>query len=72
MTDFLEYSDVITLLRTEIAQTGSQAAWCRKTGINRTILNKVLHGRKPPTKKMIVALDLRMVFIPRNKSPQSK
>jgi DNA-binding phage protein len=62
--DFLEIEDVMDLLRSEIKQAGGQSAWARSTGIDRTRLNKTLNGQKPPTKTIIKALNLRMVFVP--------
>ena len=59
----LEARDTRRLLRTEVAEAGSQAAWARKTGIPRPDINKVLQGKKPPGKKMIGALGLRVVFV---------
>ena len=59
----LEARDIRRLLRTEVAEAGSQAAWARKTGIPRPDINKVLHGKKLPGKKMMVALGLRVVFV---------
>ena len=58
----LEIEEVIDLLRTEIARAGSQTAWCRKARIDRTALNKVLNGHRPPTDGIIAALNLRVVF----------
>ena len=31
-------------------RTGSQSEWAPRTGVNRTYLNKVLKGIKPPSK----------------------
>ena len=58
-----ELEDVILLLRSEVERAGSQMAWAKKTGINRTTINMVLNDRKLPTKKIIRALKLRMVFV---------
>jgi DNA-binding phage protein len=59
----LEESDVISLLRSEIKRAGSQAAWARKTGINRSEINKTTNQQKPPSKTIIRALKLRMVVV---------
>jgi len=56
-----EFEDVVLLLRSKIERAGSQSAWAKKTGVNRTTLNMVLHGR-PPTKAILRALKLRVVF----------
>src|ERR1700722_3816273 len=62
-THVFELKDVISLLRFEVKQAGGQSKWARQTGISRTMLNKVLNGRKSPTLTIIAALKLRMVFV---------
>jgi len=62
---FLELKDVIRLLRSEVERAGGQTAWAKKTGTDRTTINRILHDRQPPTKKIIRALKLRMVFVPK-------
>ena len=69
---FLELKDVIRLLHSEVERAGGQVAWAKKTGMDRTTINRVLHNRQPPTKKIIRALKLRMVFVSEPKSPHSK
>src|SRR6516225_186259 len=59
----LEAKDIRRLVRTEVAEAGSQAGWARKTGIPRLYINWVMQGKKPPNKKMIDALGLHVVFI---------
>jgi DNA-binding phage protein len=65
---FLELKDVIRLLRSEVKRAGGQTAWAKKTGTDRTIINRVLNDQQPPTKKIIRALKLRMVFVSERKS----
>ena len=60
---FLELKDVIQLLRSEVERAGCQTAWAKKTGINQTIINRVINDQQPPTKKIIEELKLRMVFV---------
>ena len=69
---FLDLKDVIHLLRSEVERAGSQAAWARKTGNARVTINRVLNNQQAPTKKIIRALKLRMVFMSKPKSPRSK
>jgi DNA-binding phage protein len=69
---FLELKDVIRLLHSEVERAGGQTAWGKKTGNDRTTINRVLNDRQPPTKKIIRALKLRMVFVSKPKSPHSK
>jgi hypothetical protein len=58
-----EPEDVISLLRFEIKQAGSQMAWANKTGVDRPRLNRILNGRKPITPAIIRALGLRIVIV---------
>ncbi len=67
-----ELEDVILLLRSEVKRGGGQAAWSKKTGIDRTMLSRVLNGHRPLTKTIFRALKLRMVFVSYSKLPQSK
>jgi DNA-binding phage protein len=67
-----EFENVILLLRSEVEQAGNQGAWSKKTGVNRATLNNVLNGHQPPTKSIIRALKLRVVFVPEPKLPHSK
>jgi hypothetical protein len=54
----LDENGVIRLLRSEVERAGGQSALARRENIDRTLLNKVLCGRKPPTKEIIRALKL--------------
>jgi hypothetical protein len=47
--------DVLQLLRKMVAEAGGH--------VSRSILNKVLRGRIPPTKSVIRALKLRVVYL---------
>jgi DNA-binding phage protein len=69
---YLDLKDVIRLLRSEVERAGGQAAWAKKTGIQRTTINKALNDQRSLTKKIIMALKLRMVFVSKPKSPHSK
>jgi DNA-binding phage protein len=64
---FLELKDVIRLLRSEVKRAGGQAAWAKKTGIDRVTINRALNDKQPPTKKIIKALKLRTVFVSEQK-----
>jgi DNA-binding phage protein len=59
----LETEDILQLLRKEIAKVGSQAAWAKKFGIERTVINKALHENKRPPARIISALGLRIVVV---------
>lgn len=62
--DILELPDVVALLRSEVAKAGSQQAWAKMTGFDRTVLNQILRGRRPPTPHVIELLKLRVIFTP--------
>jgi DNA-binding phage protein len=68
----LDVEDVVRLLRSEVKRAGGQAAWASKTGLNRIVVNKVLNGKTSPTKKIIKALKLRVVFVSELNLPPSK
>lgn len=57
-----ESEDVLSLLRFEVQQAGSQAAWAKKNGLDRPKLNSILNGRKPLTPSIIRALGLRIAI----------
>ena len=65
-----ELDDVIRLLRSAVKRAGGQAAWARKTGTNRVVVNKILSGQIWPSKMVIRALNLRVVFA-EERSPDS-
>ena len=58
-----EPEDVLSLLRFEVQQAGSQMAWAEKTGADRPRLNSILNGRKPITPQIIRALGLRIAIV---------
>ena len=60
----LEYEDVMRLLRSEIKRAGGQMQWAKMMGVDRPLLNKMLHGTRPLNKRVIKALKLRVVFAP--------
>jgi len=68
----LDVEDVVRLLRSEVKRAGGQAAWAGKAGLNRIVVNKVLNGKALPTKKIIKALKLRIVYISQLDLPPSK
>ena len=54
--------DVLDLLRTAIEHEGSQVAFAKQHGINRTYLNMVLSGRRPVGDAVAEALGLHKVY----------
>jgi DNA-binding phage protein len=61
----LELKDVIELLRSEVERAGGQSAFAKKAGVDRARVNRVLRGRLAPTQKIIEALNLRIVYLPK-------
>jgi predicted transcriptional regulator len=59
----LENKDIVRLLRIEIGRVGSQMEWAKQAGVDRATVNKILCGKKPPTKRIIQALKLRLVVV---------
>jgi hypothetical protein len=58
----LDDQDVVRLLRAEVARAGGQSSWARQEGIDRTLLNRVLCGRRQPTEHIVKALKLCNVY----------
>ena len=58
----LDNEGVIRLLRLEVAREGGQSSWARTHRIDRTLLNRVLAGQKPPTKDIVRAIKLCNVY----------
>jgi len=69
MQKILTEKDVVQLLRQEVAKAGRQVDWSRKAGLSRTTVNKVLQTRKRPTKSIIKALNLEIVYRLKEKAP---
>ena len=68
----LELDDVVLLLCSEVERAGGQAAWSKETGVHRTIVNSIINSRRPPTKRIIMALNLRTVFVSVSTPPHSQ
>jgi DNA-binding response OmpR family regulator len=66
----LDTADVVQLLRSEIERAGGPIAFSKKAGVNRATVHKVLKGQKRPSKKIIDALDLRVVYAPKRDKPK--
>jgi hypothetical protein len=59
----LSHEDVVELLRAEIESAGTESAWARRTGANRTSLNLALKGRVGLQRNILEALGLRKVVV---------
>ena len=55
--------DLIHLLRAAIEREGSQIAFAKHYGVNRTYLNMILSGKKPVGDAVAKALGLNKVYI---------
>ena len=55
--------DVVRLLRTAIEREGSQIAFAKHYGINRTHLNMVLTGKRPVGDAVAEALGLHKAYV---------
>jgi hypothetical protein len=54
--------DVIRLLRAAVEREGSQTAFARRYGIERTRINVILSGQRPVTKSVANVLGLRRTY----------
>jgi DNA-binding phage protein len=59
----LDNEGVVRLLRAAVKRTGSQRAFAARMGLERTHLNTVLNGKRPPSESIIKALNLRIVYV---------
>ena len=55
-------NDVIRLLRAAVEREGSQTAFARRHGIERTTINAILSGKRPVTESVANALGLRRTY----------
>jgi DNA-binding phage protein len=58
----LGLEEVVSTLREEVERAGSQAEWARRTGVSRPNLNSTITGKRPPTRDVLRALNLKKVF----------
>jgi hypothetical protein len=59
----LNDDDVVDLLRASVEREGSQAAFAKRYGINRTDLSAILNGRRRVSGSIARALGLRRVYV---------
>ena len=55
-------NDVIRLLRAAVEREGSQTAFAKRHGIERTRINAILSGKRPITDSVVNALGLRRTY----------
>jgi hypothetical protein len=63
--ELLDKKGVVRLLREEIKREGSQDAWAKKAGVDRTYVNRVLSGRRPFGRALADALGLEIAYVRR-------
>jgi DNA-binding phage protein len=56
-------NDVVGLLRIAIEREGGQSAFARHHGINRSLLNRILGGRKPVAATIAEVVGLRKAYV---------
>lgn len=56
-------NDALVLLKAAIERAGSQAAFARDHGIDRSYVSQILTGRSPVAQSVIKALGLRRVYV---------
>jgi DNA-binding response OmpR family regulator len=61
----LEAEDVVQLLQSEIERAGGPMAYSKKTRVDRAVVHRTLTRQKRPSKSIIRALDLRVVYVPK-------
>jgi hypothetical protein len=58
-----EEDAVVHLLRAAIEREGSQTAFAKGYGVNRSYINAVLNGKKHVSGRLLKALGLRKVYV---------
>jgi hypothetical protein len=59
----LNDDDVLDFLRAGVEREGSQAAFAKRCGVDRTDLNAILNGRRRISTSLAKALGLRRVYV---------
>jgi DNA-binding phage protein len=54
--------EVVQLLRAAVEREGSQVAFARRHGVERTHLNQILTGKRPVSANVVKALGLQKVY----------
>jgi len=61
----LDAKDVIQLLRFEVELAGGPTAFSKKARVDRATVHRALKRQERPSRKIICALDLRVVYMPK-------
>jgi hypothetical protein len=59
----LDDKEVVERLRSSVKRAGGQSAFAKQAGVDRTHLNYVLNGKRPPSWSIIDALNLGIVYV---------
>jgi hypothetical protein len=59
----LDDDDVLHLLRAAVKREGSQTAFAKRYGIDRTNMNSILNGKRRVSATLLKALGLRKVYV---------
>jgi hypothetical protein len=59
----LNDNDVVDLLKAAVKREGSQSAFAKRHGVNRTELNSILNGKRRISASLAKALGLRRVYV---------
>ena len=57
-----DVDDVVMLLRAAVEREGSQTAFAKRYGVERTRINAILSGKRPVTESVANALGLRKTY----------
>jgi DNA-binding response OmpR family regulator len=68
----LEAEDVVQLLQSEIERAGGPMAYSKKARVDRAAVHRFLKRQKGPGKKIISALELRVVYAPKRRGKVGK
>jgi DNA-binding phage protein len=58
------YDEVVQLLRAAVEREGSQVAYARRHGLERSQVNQTLTGKRPVSASVVKALGLRKIYAP--------
>jgi transcriptional regulator with XRE-family HTH domain len=61
----LDNKGAVRLLRAAVKRAESQSDFARRMGLERSYLNRVLNGKRPPSERIIKALNLRIGYLPK-------
>ena len=60
--ELLELEEVVRILQKQVGRAGTQAEWARQNQVNPHDLSSAVRSKRPPTKDILRALNLRKAF----------